>query len=145
MTAFVIAERGKNRNRQEHVNMHDASLSCSSQTKSHEKKKKKSLNICTQSSFRALPTMHTVVWWSLSVWRFSPAAVFLNIPLMDLQQSASTVFCCYTLSRHRQLCCVSLSLSLFLNLPPKQPPPPSPFYPNPLPLCPLSVVMATRL
>ena len=93
--------------------MHDASLSCSSQTKSHEKKK--NLNICTQSSFRALPTMHTAVWWSLSVWRFSPAAVFLNIPLMDLQQSASTVLCCYTLSRHRQLCCVSLSLSLSLS------------------------------
>lgn len=111
MTAFVIAERGKNRNRQEHVNMHDASLSCSSQTKSHEKKKKKSLNICTQSSFRALPTMHTVVWWSLSVWRFSPAAVFWIFPWW-ISSSLPRLFSAATRCQDTGNSAASLSLSL---------------------------------
>ena len=144
MTAFVIAERGKNRD----VNMHDASLSCSSQTKSHEKKKKPQhlhtiiiQSVAYHAHSRLVITVCVTLLSSGSFSEYSPdgsPAVCLDCSLLLHAVKTPATLLRLSLS-------LSLSLSLFLNLPPKQPPPPSPFYPNPLPLCPLSVVMATRL
>lgn len=114
MTAFVIAERGKNRNRQEHVNMHDASLSCSSQTKSHEKKKKKKPQ-----------HLHTIIIQSVAYHAHSRLVITVCVTLLssgsfsEYSPDGSPAVCldCFLLLHAVKTPATLLRLSLSLSLP----------------------------
>lgn len=97
----------------------------------------------------ALLTMHTAVCANCRLCDASPQQQIYGCPppfssdrSRLLQQSAAAVLRCHTLTV-KTPATPRASLSLFLNL--RHNPLLFLFYPNPLPVCPLSVAIATRL